>query len=150
MTPELVGGKVRLRDRKTMDLVRESLWTADPEVAVLDPAVGVLHNNQQFAIETLEGVHIGRCSVYNFDHQWGQLGIKIGDKNYWSKGYGTDAMKLLISYCLTTLGIQHLWLKVLPENTRAQRCYEKCGFAYSGKAIIDEYEFIIMERDKDG
>lgn len=146
MLPALRGVKVRLRERNPVDFLRESLWSADPEVTALDPSAGLYYSGHFFAIETVEGTHIGMCSLSNFDGYQVQLGIRIGDKNYWNKGYGTDAMKLLINHCLTAVGAQRLWVKVLSENVRAQRCYEKCGFGYCGKAVVDKYEFIIMER----
>lgn len=140
------GALVRLRLRTPVDAIRENLWCIDPEIVALDPHVGLISNVQAFAIETLEGVHIGSCSVYNYSRYKGQLGILIGDKNYWGKGYGTDTMRLLINHCLTTMGIKHLWVKVLPENVRAQRCYEKSGFVRCGKIVVDGIEFIMMER----
>jgi len=125
--------------------MREAIWNSDEETNALDPMVGTVVNHQTFAIKTTDGKHIGTCAVYNYDVRDGQIGIRIGDKEYRGKGYGTDAISILINYCLTTLRIAHIWLKVLPTNARAIRCYEKCGFTKCGKVVYDEIEFVMME-----
>ncbi|GAH23153.1 unnamed protein product [marine sediment metagenome] len=141
----ITGGKVNLFTREQADLMREAIWNSDEELNTLDPMVGKIVNYLTFAIKTLDGKHIGVCGVYNFDARDGQIGIRIGDKNYWGKGYGTDAISALVNYCLTTLGIARIWLKVLPTNARAIRCYEKSGFTKCGKVVYDGIEFVTME-----
>lgn len=141
----LQGEKARLRKQTREDLLRESLWYADPELQALDPTVGVIVNTQVFSIETLEGRHIGMCAVYNVGPYDAQIGIRIGDKSYWDKGYGTDAVRILVDYCFNTVGVGHIWLKVFPINARAIRCYEKCGFSRGGKLAISGYEFVMMD-----
>ncbi len=140
------GKKVRLHHRGEAELMREAIWNSDEETNALDPIVGTTGNHQTFAIKTLGSKHIGTCAVYNFDARDGQVGIRIGNKNYWDKGYGTDAMSILVNYCLTILGIARVWLKVLPTNARAIRCYEKSGFTKCGKVVYDGIEFVMMER----
>ncbi len=142
----IVGEKVNLCSRNQADLIREAIWGSDEETNALDPAVGKMVNSLTFAIKTLDGRHIGTCGVYNYDLRDGQIGIRIGDKEYWGKGYGTDAVRILVNYCLTTLGVAHIWLKVLPTNVRAIRCYEKCGFTRCGKVVYDGIEFVMMDR----
>lgn len=137
--------KVRLRERSPTDLLREALWSGDPETQALDPSVGLPLNARWFSIDTSDGVHIGTCGIYNFDNVTGQLGIRIGDKSYWNKGYGTDATRAFVDYCFATLGMARIWLKVLPANIRAIRCYEKSGFTECGKLAIGGYEFTTME-----
>ncbi len=141
----MAGYKVNLCPREPTDLMREAIWNSDEETNALDPMVGKIVNHQTFAIKTADGKHIGTCGVYNFDVRGGQVGIRIGDKNYWDKGYGTDAMSILVNYCLATLRIARIWLKVLPTNARAIRCYEKSGFTKCGKVVYDRIEFVVME-----
>ncbi len=74
-----------------------------------------------------------------------QFGIRIGNKDYWGKGYGTEVVELLVDYWHYNLGIKRLWLKVLPTNLRAIRCYEKCGFEQAGRLLLDGYDFVVME-----
>jgi len=143
---QITGEKVNLCSRGPTELMREAIWNSDEEMNALDPMVGKTVNYQTFAVKTLDGKHIGTCGVYNFNAYDGQIGIRIGDRNYWDKGYGTDTISTLVNYCLTTLGIAHIWLKVLPENGRAIRCYEKCGFTKCGKVVYDGIEFVMMDR----
>jgi len=140
----MMGEKTRLCGRRPEDLLRETLWGADAELQALDPPVGVIINNYPLSIMTLEGKHIGTCSLYNIGKYDAQLGIRIGDKNYMDKGYGTDAVRALIDYGFTVIGIKHIWLKVLPTNVRAIRCYEKCGFSWWSRLVYDGREFVMM------
>ena len=142
----IAGEKVRLSQPGWADLARDSIWLLDDELNALDPAVGKIVNSLSFAIQTLDGKHIGMCGVYNFSACDGQIGIRIGDKKYWGKGYGTDTVSILVNFCLTILGVARIWLKVLPTNGRAIRCYEKCGFTKCGKIVYDEIEFVMMDK----
>ena len=62
-----------------------------------------------------------------------ELGIVIGEKEYWSQGYGTDAIKTLLRYCFDELNYHKVYLRVYDFNTRGIRCYEKCGFRIEGR-----------------
>ena len=77
---------------------------------------------------------IGNCSLFDIDHlhQKAELGIFIGDKNYWGKGYGTEATKLLLDYGFNILNLNNIMLKVYSYNKRGIRSYEKCGFKVIG------------------
>jgi RimJ/RimL family protein N-acetyltransferase len=57
-----------------------------------------------------------------------EVGIGIGDKNYWSKGYGTEAMQLLVRFGFWELNLNRIELGVTSFNQRAIRSYEKAGF----------------------
>ena len=61
------------------------------------------------------------------------LGIFIGDKDYWNKGYGTEAIELLLDFSFNLLNLNSIMLIVHAFNKRAIRCYEKCGFKLIGK-----------------
>ena len=91
--------------------------------------------NQLFAILAQpENKLIGNCGLHNFD--WKNrvcvFGIFIGDKNYWSKGYGSDAARTLVRYAFEQLGINRVELEVYAFNPRAIRAYEKAGFIRDG------------------
>jgi len=144
----MMGEKVRVRTRRSSDYFREAAWAQDPRVTELDPSVGSTFNDWRFAIETLDGKHIGSCSLYNHDGKLIQLGIRIGDKNYWGKGYGTEAVNILTNYCFSMMSVESIWLKVLPSNARAIKCYEKCGFVKTGQLALGGYDFLTMERSK--
>lgn len=139
--------KVILQEPSVASIMQETMWYTDPEIQSLDVAAGTVHNSRWFSIVTVDGNHhIGSCVLYNYDDHEAQLGIRIGDRNYWNLGYGTDATLLLLKYGFEVMGLQHIWLKVLPENIRAIRCYEKCGFTIAGKLALDGYEFVTMEK----
>jgi len=75
---------------------------------------------------TLNNKVIGHISLSK-KRIWYETQIIIGDKKYWGKGYGTKAMKLLINYA-HKLKISKIFLEVRPDNIRAIKSYEKCGF----------------------
>ena len=137
---------VIIRARTPADIQREALWRADPELRVLNPIAGKYVGVQIYSIEAIpEGKHIGACSLYNFIGHDSELGIAISYKNYWDKGYGTEIVRTLTAHCFDTTNVERIWLKVLPNNARAVRCYEKAGFTRCGKLSLDGYEFVTME-----
>ena len=60
------------------------------------------------------------------------MGIAIQDKSRWSQGLGTDAVRLVLRYAFEDLELNRVELTTDEENTRAIRCYEKCGFGREG------------------
>ncbi len=60
------------------------------------------------------------------------VGIGIGERDYWGKGYGTEAMQIISRYAFEELGLYRLNLNVFSYNTRAIRVYEKAGFKVEG------------------
>ena len=78
----------------------------------------------------MDGRHIGNVMFYNIDVLKGEaeVGITIGDRRYWSHGYGTDALKTLDRYIFTNTKLTRLYLKTLDWNLRAQHCFQKAGF----------------------
>lgn len=88
-----------------------------------------------FAIEDIQtGEYIGGCGVKNTNlkERTCELGILIGDKNYWGKGYGTDAIKVLLKVIFGELNFRKVKLGVYDFNKRAISCYEKNGFKIEG------------------
>lgn len=88
-----------------------------------------------FAIEDIKTKkYIGGCGIQkvNWLARVATVGIMIGDKDYWSKGYGTDAMKVLMKFIFEEMNINKIRLGVFSFNVRAKKCYEKCGFEVEG------------------
>ncbi len=141
----ITGEKVRVRDKNSEDSAMEIVWEQDAEIKDLNPHVGTVFHNNLFSIETLDGKHIGSCNLYNWTTHDVQLGIMIGDKDYWNKGYGTEAVGILVNYCFASASVDRVWLKVLLTNIRAIRCYEKCGFMQCGRLLLEGYDFTVME-----
>lgn len=61
------------------------------------------------------------------------VGLGIGETEYWSKGYGTDAMNVLLRFAFTEVNLKRVTLTVFEYNPRAIRSYEKAGFLHEGR-----------------
>jgi RimJ/RimL family protein N-acetyltransferase len=70
-------------------------------------------------------------------HSEGWVGIGIGERDSWNKGYGTDAMRLCLRYAFLELGLQRVSLGLHEYNPRALRSYEKAGFQMEGRTRKD-------------
>ncbi len=79
-------------------------------------------------------VPVGNCGFDKIDwrNRSGELGIFIGEKSYWSQGYGTEAVRLLVKHGFETLNLNRIFLRVFSNNLRAIRSYEKAGFIAEG------------------
>lgn len=89
-----------------------------------------------FAIRTLfDDRLIGLIGLYTTvpSQREASLGVQIGERDYWGKGYGTDALRVLLRYAFAELNLARVSLSFLEGNDRAQRSYEKCGFKYEGR-----------------
>lgn len=79
---------------------------------------------------------IGTIGLENFN--WiarsAVLGIFIGDEEFRSNGYGTEAIKLLLEFGFKYLNLHSIRLDLLSVNERAHKCYLKCGFKDVGKS----------------
>jgi len=146
------GQKVRLREYRKEDIEKALHYMNDSETKrFLSPGIPYLYTLEDerkwfenisaakdiynFAIETLEDEkYIGGCGLNSIDwkNSVAVVGIFIGDKKYWGKGYGTDAMKVLIKFVFEQMNIHKVKLNVYSFNERAIRSYEKCGFKVEG------------------
>jgi RimJ/RimL family protein N-acetyltransferase len=61
------------------------------------------------------------------------VGIGLGEREYWGKGYGTDAMRVILRYAFTELNLHRVSLNVFEYNSRAICSYGKVGFAIEGR-----------------
>jgi RimJ/RimL family protein N-acetyltransferase len=89
-----------------------------------------------FMIRTLEDDRlIGDIGLgglqWNLGEAW--AGIAIGERETWGKGYGTDAMHILLRYAFCELNLHRVTLNVFEYNQRAIRSYEKAGFVVEGR-----------------
>jgi RimJ/RimL family protein N-acetyltransferase len=62
----------------------------------------------------------------------GWVGIAIGERDFWGKGYGTDAMRLMLQYAFIELNLRRVSLGLHAYNSRALKSYEKVGFRMEG------------------
>jgi RimJ/RimL family protein N-acetyltransferase len=89
-----------------------------------------------FAIRTLTDDRlIGDVGLdgMTWNHGESFLGIGVGEREFWGKGYGSDAMKLVLGYAFTELNLRRVTLNVFEYNPRAIHCYEKVGFQHEGR-----------------
>ena len=75
----------------------------------------------------------------DFRNRHCSFGISIGEKAEWGKGYGTDAMRILMRLGFDKMNLHRLWLHVFDYNQRAIASYEKCGFKREG--VLREEHF---------
>ena len=101
----------------------------------------------RLAIDTPDGVHIGNCMYYDIDTEArrAELGIMIGESEYWNGGYGTDAVRTMLRHIFTTTWLQLVYLHTLTSNERAQRAFTKAGFEPDRELRKDGYDFLRME-----
>lgn len=88
-----------------------------------------------FMIQTLEDDRIiGDIELDGIDWSNGEgwVGIGIGERDYWGRGYGSDAMRILLRFAFQELNLHRITLDVFADNPRAMRSYEKVGFSYEG------------------
>jgi RimJ/RimL family protein N-acetyltransferase len=140
------GKRVRLREKALGDVDKDYLWHKDPELARLDATYPTTltfeeYKNEYpfqlkasktslrhiFAVETLEGQHIGNCAYYDIDEDAGEaeLGVMIGERKYWDKGYGEDIVNTLLDHIFSQTRLKRIYLKTLESNKRAQNCFKR-------------------------
>ena len=91
---------------------------------------------QRYAMVLLEGdVLIGSISIHNIDHlnRNAFIGIFIGEEEHRGKGYGAEAIRLLLKYGFDTLNLHNIMLTVTTDNAAGIACYTKLGFREVGR-----------------
>lgn len=161
--------KIVLRNKRMSDARKDYEWQKDPELAWLDAAPPLdcrfdeyltdygselffpPPDRRSFAVDTLNGKHIGNCVYYNIDESRSEaeLGIMIGDRHYWDRSYGTDTVKVLLDHIFHCTDLNRIYLKTLVSNNRAQKCFEKCNFKPCGHLEKDGYRFLLMDLSRE-
>ena len=156
LAPEkvLTGKLVRLRPFTDADVPLLHRWFNDPEVLhwlhLSEDPPEVMQSIQahrerwerirddpghlSWVIETKDGTPIGELGLLNVNlaQRRAELGISIGEKEYWGRGYGTDAIHTLLRRVFGGMGLRRVQLITDEDNGRGIRCYEKCGFVREG------------------
>ncbi len=159
----ILGQRIRLRPIEKDDLPRFVKWIADEEtrsfVSLYLPYSLVqeerwyednltAREEQAWAIDVQPpdtGLgpweHIGSCSLFkiNWRNRHAEAGILIGAREYWGRGYGSDALGTLVHWGFYTLNLNRIHLRVYADNARAIRCYQKLGFMEEGRLRQDDY-----------
>ena len=162
--PYIYGHNLRLRSAERADIPQFLRWVNDPEVVenleVYAP-IGTVEeegwfeemkkrpiDEQTLVIEVHpEGeddkwVVIGNTTFIRINEKvrYAEIGIMIGEKDYWNKGHGTEAMGTMCRYAFEELNLNRVWLRVYDTNPRGRRAYEKAGFVYEGTLRQAEYK----------
>ncbi len=165
---EISGDKVVLKNKSIDDFAKDYIWRTDPELATLDASYPLdisfksfikaykseikknEKNTARFSIFSNEDRHIGNSMLYNINHfsKSMELGIMIGDKNHWNKGYGSDTIKTMIKHIFKHTDYHKIYLHTLKWNLRAQSSFKKSGFSNFREVSREGKKFIYMEINK--
>lgn len=162
----IYGERIRLRAIERSDLAHFVTWLNDPDVYKnLLIYLPLSQTNEENWYENIltrpmdehpmvieiqqkdDWLPIGNCGFIDIDwrSRSGELGIFIGEKQLWNKGYGTEAMRLLLKHGFNTLNLHRVALEVYATNLRGIRSYEKAGFIHEGgkrEAIFRDGKYI--------
>jgi len=95
----------------------------------------------------LDGLFIGNCMYYDMDtvNREAELGIVIGDRDYWSDGYGYDAVTTLLDHMFNARNLKRVYLHTLEWNGRAQKSFSKSGFNPVKPVRRMAHDFLLMD-----
>ena len=87
--------------------------------------------DRHYIIQTKDRV-IGHIALIRKNTDVFEITIVIGEKDYWGKGFGKEAIRRALKIGFGNLGYKKAYLEVRPENIRAIKVYEACGFIQKG------------------
>lgn len=149
----LIGQKVRLSPADKEKHFENALrWMNDPEVTrwtmmgdmpitrvaeeeFFDRMLKPNDTEILFAIETLDGQHIGFSGIHQIDWRHGvaTTGSIIGEKSYWRHGFGSEAARLRTNYAFDVLGLRMLLSSAFSDNTGSLKMLKKAGYVEVGR-----------------
>ncbi|WP_261303482.1 GNAT family N-acetyltransferase [Paenibacillus andongensis] len=152
MKPFLSGNKVYLRQIEQEDLFGPYMdWFHDSEVThhMLKGALPLSRKQQQDYFDQVinnstnlilaiihkeDNAHIGNVGLHNMDaiHRFAEMGVIIGNKDYWGKKLGEEAIRLICEHGFNQLNLNRIELGVIHSHKSAIRLYEKLGFRHEG------------------
>ena len=168
------GERARLRTVRVEDLPQIVAWQNDPETTrfmggpmgttvegewsrlLADEEAG---ERTTWAIEDLADQRlIGVIGLHTIirHHYRARIFLLLGRIADRGRGYGTDALRCLLSWAFTSGGLHRVSMRVLPENAALLRCAEKCGFQREGVSreswfadgqFHDDVRLAILEQD---
>lgn len=156
----IYANRIRLRAAERTDIPMFVRWLNDPEVRkYLAMSLPMSQAEEEgwfdamqrsprpehvLVIEAREGEEwkpIGNTSFMNINwaDRHAEVGILIGEKEFWSRGYGREAMKLMLRHGFNTLNLHRVFLRVYDFNLRGIKAYEYAGFVHEGRLRQDVY-----------
>jgi RimJ/RimL family protein N-acetyltransferase len=147
---------ITLRPPSLEDVPTLTRWVNDPELRrfIKRPFPMTLHGEAEWIqsllkrsdtdvvlVLDLKGTHIGMMGIHriNWKDRTANTGAFIGEKQYWGKGYGTDAKMVLIDYAFNTLGLRKLSSHVYAFNERSIAYSKHCGYVEEGRLIRQRF-----------
>ncbi len=145
---KLVGERIYLSPMNVEDARQYVEWLSDfrttdgigtsCKMTNIEAEIEWIKNNidYQFAIVNLENDElIGNCGIMRINNidRCAEVGIFIGDEENRNKGYGAEALRLLLDYGFNYLNLHNIRLGVKSFNERAIACYKKVGFKEYGR-----------------
>jgi len=146
-----------LKDEEVMEGIETSNYTYEKLYSYIENVLKD-KNTEMFTIrDKNSNKHVGNIKIVNdFFNRHSEMGILIGDKNYWRKGVGTEACKLIINYVFEFHKMNKIWLAVHSSNISAYHLYKKLGFKEEGclkehvfknGKFIDKYLMALFQRE---
>jgi RimJ/RimL family protein N-acetyltransferase len=150
------GNRVQLRPLRKADSAFITKWFNDPEVSILsnggclpqtemlvekwieESATTRAMTDTSFIIEAVEGNETKAIGLIDLDgiqpkdHNAG-FAITIGNKEYWNRGYGTEATRLILKYGFAQLNLHRISSNAFSFNERSIRMHKKLGFREEGR-----------------
>ena len=166
----VLGCLITIREKNISDLENDYKWRLDPELASFDASYPIRSSFQSYkkmmqsqfdypeqkrrtyAIEDkLTSRHVGNIMYYGYNSVKNEteIGITIGDRKSWSKGFGTETINLFVEYLFNELKLKKVYLHTLVWNFRAQRCFKKVGFVPICEVQRGAHNFLLMEIVRD-
>ncbi len=149
--PKIYGTKVMLREYRDSDFEHMREWVNDPDVVrTLSDVFLYPHSEKQtrgflemamgpdwkgFVIANAQtGDYLGQIDFIRLDlkNGWGELGLVIGKKHEYGKGFASEALKLMCRFGFQELRLNRIELFCWSFNDRARRVYERVGFQMEG------------------
>jgi RimJ/RimL family protein N-acetyltransferase len=120
---------------RPVDAIQERDWFLhyDRSPTPMDMVLGVVVHEGERLIGTVGIHHI------SWVNRVGEIGILLGDKENWGRGFGYDALSLLIDWAFRSLDLHRVDSRVLSGNVRSERLMRKLGFVEEGRARSKYY-----------
>ena len=152
--PRLARGRIRFTPLQLDNIYTHFRWNNDPELNRLDSEIPYEEetfgefkrrfetmcnqpprSHQDFEIHTDDSlIGVAYVARINTHHRHALIGITIGDRDYWGKGYGRESIRLLMDYCFDGLDLHRICAETFEYNTAWRELVEGMGFQKEGTA----------------
>jgi RimJ/RimL family protein N-acetyltransferase len=85
-------------------------------------------DRRTYGIYDEHGDYVGTIELYDLRGHEATLGIIIGERSHWGRGYGPEAIEALLDHAFADLGLERVRLHTFADNPRAQAAFKKVGF----------------------